>query len=130
MAVTVLLTLGLAACSSDDGDPGGATPSSAASSSGGAGDVPTITAEDFSFSPDTLAVPSGESTITVTNARLVQHNFSLDDDSVSEDVEPGESVTVTVDVSACSTSIPLQVPPRPDDRHAHRRLIASGSRVD
>jgi plastocyanin len=99
IAVMVLLTLGLAACSSDDGDSGGSTPSSAASASGGAGDL-TITAEDFSFSPDTLAVPSGESTITVTNSGSVEHNFTLDDDSVSEDVEPGESVTVTVDVSA------------------------------
>ena len=98
IAVMVLLTLGLAACSSDDGDSGGSTPSSAASSSGAGG--LTITAEDFSFSPDTLAVPSGESTITVTNSGSVEHNFTLDDDSVSEDVEPGESVTVTVDVSA------------------------------
>jgi plastocyanin len=99
IAVMVLLTLSLAACSSDDGDPGGSTPSSAASESGGAGDL-TITAQDFSFSPGTLAVPSGESTITVTNSGSVEHNFTLDDDSVSEDVEPGESVTVTVDVSA------------------------------
>ena len=45
-------------------------------------------------------MPSGESTITVTNSGAVEHNFTLDDDSVSEDVEPGESVTVTVDVSA------------------------------
>jgi plastocyanin len=96
IVVLVLLTLSLAACSSDDGDPGGSTPSSA---SGGAAGL-TITAEDFSFSPDTLAVPSGESTITVTNSGAVEHNFTLDDDSVSEDVEPGESVTVTVDVSA------------------------------
>jgi plastocyanin len=96
IALMVLLTLGLAACSSDDGDPGGSTPSSA---SGGAAGL-TITAEDFSFSPDTLAVPSGESTITVTNTGAVEHSFTLDDDSVSEDVEPGESVTVTVDVSA------------------------------
>jgi plastocyanin len=96
IAVMVLLMLGLAACSGDDGDSGGSTPSSA---SGGAGGL-TITAEDFSFSPDTLEVPSGESTITVTNSGSVEHNFTLDDDSVSEDVEPGESVTVTVDVSA------------------------------
>ena len=39
------LTLSLAACISDDGDPGGSTPSSAASASGGAAGL-TITAED------------------------------------------------------------------------------------
>ena len=65
-------------------------------------------------------VPSGETTITVTNEGAVEHSFTLDDESVSEDIEPGESVTVTVDVSA-DARLPLQVPPRPDDRHAHGR---------
>ena len=98
IVVMVLLTLSLSACSSDDGDPGGSTLQRSEPSGGAAG--LTITAEDFSFSPDTLAVPSGESTITVTNSGSVEHSFTLDDDSVSEDVDPGESVTVTVDVSA------------------------------
>jgi plastocyanin len=96
IAMMALLMVGAAACSSDDGDSGA---SSAASPAGGT-DGLTITAQDFSFSPTTLSVPSGQSTITVTNSGGVEHSFTLDDDSVSQDVEPGESVTVTVDVSA------------------------------
>ena len=97
--VAVLALASIAgACSSDDGGDttdgeGGATP---ADTSGGL----SITAEDFQFSPPSLTVPSGESSITVTNEGSVEHSFTLDDDSVSEDVEPGESVTVTVDLTA------------------------------
>ena len=67
---------------------------------GGSASDLAITAEDFQFSPDSLTVPSGESSITVTNEGSVEHSFTLDDDSVSEDIEPGDSVTVTVDVTA------------------------------
>jgi plastocyanin len=45
-------------------------------------------------------VSSGTTTITVVNDGSVEHNFSLDDGTVSQDVEPGETTTVTVDVSA------------------------------
>ena len=60
-----------------------------------------MTITDFTYDPDTLELPSGqEITLQVTNNDDVEHSFTLDDDSVSEDVEPGESVTVAVDVSA------------------------------
>ena len=96
LACLLVLTLGAAACSSDDG---GGDSSSSATPTGGSPAM-TITAEDFAFSPTTLSLPSGESSITVTNTGAVEHSFTLDDDSVSEDVEPGESITVTVDLSA------------------------------
>jgi plastocyanin len=90
LAAVAALTLTSAACSSgDDGGGGG----------GGAADV-TITAKDFEFDPSTIDVPSGESTIEITNTGSAEHSFTLDDDSVSQDVEPGETQTVTVDVSA------------------------------
>ena len=95
LACLLVLTLG-AACSSDDG---GGDPSSSAAPTDGSSAM-TINAEDFAFSPTTLSLPSGENTITVTNTGAVEHSFTLDDDSVSEDVEPGESITVTVDLSA------------------------------
>lgn len=96
MSAVLVLVLGASACSSDDGgDSGGDTGTPAASTSDLA-----ITAEDFQFSPSSLTVPSGESSITVTNEGSVEHSFTLDDDSVSEDIEPGDSVTVTVDISA------------------------------
>jgi plastocyanin len=92
-AISAVLALMLAgsACGSDDGDGGGGD--------SGTDSGLAIAAQDFQFSPSSLTVPSGESTITVTNEGEVEHSFTLDDDSVSEDVEPGESISVTVDIS-------------------------------
>jgi len=92
LAAVVALTLMSAACSSDDGggDPDGG---------GGAADM-TVTVKDFEFDPSTIDVASGETTIEITNTGAVEHSFTLDDDSVSQDVEPGESQTVTVDLTA------------------------------
>jgi plastocyanin len=89
-AVLALMLTG-AACSSDDG--GGST------DGGGAADM-TVTVKDFEFDPSTIDVSSGETTIEVTNTGAVEHSFTLDDDSVSQDIEPGESQTVTVNLTA------------------------------
>ena len=92
--VTVFaLILVTAACSGDDdgGDAGGGD--------GAAADM-TMTVKDFEFDPSTVEVPSGETTIEITNTGAVEHSFTLDDDSVSQDIEPGESQTVTVNVTA------------------------------
>lgn len=91
LAAVFALTLVSAACSSNDDGGGGA--------SGGAADM-TITAKDFEFDPSTVDVSSGETTIEITNSGAVEHSFTLDDDSVSQDVEPGETQTVTVNVTA------------------------------
>ena len=91
-AVVAALTLAAAGCSSDSSttDTGGAT--------GGAADQ-TITIKDFTFNPSTLTV-SGSTTIEVTNDDDTEHSFTLDDDSVSQDVQPGASETVTIDPAA------------------------------
>jgi plastocyanin len=94
-ALAVVLAVG--ACSSDDGGGGASDTGTPAGS--GSGSELAIAAQDFQFSPSSLTVPSGESTITVTNEGSVEHSFTLDDDSVSEDVEPGESVSVSVDIT-------------------------------
>jgi plastocyanin len=91
LAAALALMLTSAACSSDDG--GGNT------DGGGAADM-TVTVKDFEFDPSTIDVSSGETTIEVTNTGAVEHSFTLDDDSVSQDIEPGESQTVTVDLTA------------------------------
>jgi plastocyanin len=88
---SVALVLG--ACSSDD------EPTETGDGGDGSADQ-TITIADFTFDPDTLTVPSGEDvTIEVTNDDDVEHSFTLDDDSVSEDVEGGESQTVTLNLT-------------------------------
>jgi plastocyanin len=92
-AVAAALTLAAAGCSSDSSttDTGGAT-------DGGSADQ-TITIKDFTFTPSTLTV-SGSTTIEVVNEDDTEHSFTLDDDSVSQDVEAGESATVTIDPAA------------------------------
>ena len=91
LAAVTALTLAGAACSSDDG--GGS------SDAGGAADM-TVTVKDFEFDPSTIDVSSEETTIEITNTGAVEHSFTLDDDSVSQDIEPGESQTVTVNLTA------------------------------
>jgi plastocyanin len=87
------LALAMAACGGGDdgGGSGGGT---------GGGSGPSITIVDFAFNPDSVDVSAGTTTITLVNNGAVEHNFSLDDGSVSQDVDPGETQTVTVDVSA------------------------------
>lgn len=90
------LTLAASACgSSDNGDAGGGT-----ASQPGDGGTASLTVRNFEFDPATVDVASGQTTITVTNEGSVEHSFTMDDGSVSQDIEPGESVSVTVNVSA------------------------------
>jgi len=102
-----VLSLVVAACSSDDdgggttATTGGATGSTAATGSTGGGGGTTITIAGFAFDPDTITV-SGPTEVTVTNEDSATHTFTLDDGSVDETVEPGATVTVTVDVSAAT----------------------------
>ena len=101
-----VLSLVVAACSSDDdgggttATTGGATGSTAATGGGGGGGT-TITIAGFAFDPDTITL-SGPTEVTVTNEDTTTHTFTLDDGSVDETVDPGATVTVTVDVSAAT----------------------------
>ena len=99
-----VLSLVVAACSSDD-DGGGTTATTGgatgSTATGGGGGGTTITIAGFAFDPDTITV-SGPTEVTVTNEDSATHTFTLDDGSVDETVEPGATVTVTVDVSAAT----------------------------
>jgi iron uptake system component EfeO len=92
LATVFALSLVTAACSSNDNSGG-------ASGSGAAANV-TITVKDFQFDPSTVDVSSGSTTIEITNTGSTVHSFTLDDGSVSQDIQPGETQTVTVDVTA------------------------------
>lgn len=108
-----VLSLVVAACSSDDdgdgatGATGGAT---GATETGSGGDGTTITIAGFAFDPDTITV-SGPTEVTITNDDSATHTFTLDDGSVDETVEPGATETVTVDVSA-STGFHCNIHPQ------------------
>ncbi len=99
------LTLVVAACSGDDDDGDGDTTGTTTGTTGttgtetGATGGDAITIEGFAFDPSTIAV-SGPTEITVTNNDSAAHTFTLDDGSVDEEIAAGDSVTVTVDVSA------------------------------
>ena len=107
-AATAVLALAGAACSSDSsaGDTGAGASSGGGASSDGGGATSgggtadqTVTIKDFTFDPSTLTI-SGSTSIEVVNQDDTEHSFTLDDDSVSQDVEGGESATVTIDPAA------------------------------
>ncbi len=90
-AVLALTMLG-SACSGGGGSSGG-------SPSNGSGTA-TLAAKDFAFEPTTLNLPAGSVQISITNNGPSKHNFSLDDGSVSQDLQPGTTVTVAVNLTA------------------------------
>jgi nitrosocyanin len=55
----------------------------------------SLAAADFSFNPSQLSVPAGASvTVTLQNTGKVEHSFTLDNGSVSQDADAGETKTV------------------------------------
>ena len=112
-----VLSLVVAACSSDDNGGGGTTGTTGttggatgATETGSGGGGTTITIAGFAFDPDTITV-SGPTEVTITNNDSATHTFTLDDGSVDETIEPGATETVTVDVSA-STGFHCNIHPQ------------------
>jgi plastocyanin len=92
-----VLSLVVAACGDDDGgDETGAT--GAMEETGANGSGTTITIAGFAFDPSTISV-SGPTEVTISNEDSTAHTFTLDDGSVDEEIGPGATTTVTVDVS-------------------------------
>jgi len=60
-----------------------------------------IDQHDYFFSPTYVKVPAGVTSVTVTvkNVGQAEHNFSVPSANVSDDLTPGQSVTVTVPVT-------------------------------
>ena len=98
VAVAMMVGLLGAACGGDDGgDDGGA-----ATSGGGGGEAVTLTAAEFAWDPDTLTASAGGS-IELVNEDDAEHNLTIEDAGIDEDVAGGESLTVDLaDVEAGS----------------------------
>jgi plastocyanin len=94
LAAVFVLMLSAAACSSKDNGGGGGA------SGGGTSANVTITVKDFQFDPSSVAVSSGTTTLEIANTGSTVHSFTLDDGSVSQDIQPGQTQTVTVSVTA------------------------------
>jgi plastocyanin len=106
-----VLSLVVAACSSDDGGgTTGTTGDATGATETGSGGGTTITIAGFAFDPDTITV-SGPTEVTITNNDSTTHTFTLDDGSVDETIDPGATETVTVDVSA-STGFHCKIHPK------------------
>ena len=100
LVASAALTAAACSKSNDGGGSTSAPASTSASASTGGSGAATLTVKDFAFDPSTLSVPSGQTTIIITNEGAVTHNFSLDDGSVSQNIAPGSTVTVTVNLTA------------------------------
>ena len=97
VAVAGLVALMGAACGGD-GEDGGA----GAAGGGGGGGAVTLTAAEFAWDPDTLTATSGGS-IELVNEDEAEHNLTIEDAGIDEDVAGGASVTVDLaDVDAGS----------------------------
>jgi plastocyanin len=94
----VTLALMTAACSSKS-TPSGTTSPAATSGGGGGGGSTTITAQNFAFSPGSVNVSSGSVTLSVTNKDSTEHTFTLDDGSSNTNLDPGKTVSITLDLT-------------------------------
>ena len=106
LSLTLVLGVGLAACSGETATSSApaATSSAAASDDGAAGGL-EITAADLLFSTDTLTAPAGEDfVVTFTNNDTVPHNFSVYTEEGGDAIVTGDIInegeTDEVEVSA------------------------------
>jgi plastocyanin len=111
--LVAVMALGLvaAACSSNDAGSGGGGTSggggstgttggssgSTGGAAGGGASAQTISIKDFAFHPNAITGAAGTTlSITITNNDSPTHSFTLDDNSVSKDIPPGQTETVAV----------------------------------
>src|SRR5262245_19607420 len=60
-------------------------------------DETSLEVDDFYFEPTLLTGTAGQQlTIEIENEGSVEHNFSLDEQSISQDIEAGEDASVSV----------------------------------
>jgi plastocyanin len=123
-ALLAVAALGLAACGSSDdnsssaaasgtssssssssggggyGSGGSKTTSSSASTSSGSGET-KVNLVDNAFQPKTITGKAGSTVkVELKNTGNAEHNFSVDSQKVSKDVEAGEDATVSVKIPA------------------------------
>jgi plastocyanin len=93
--------MGAAACG---GGSGGGSSSGSMSSSGSGSGKTELELDDYYFQPKTITGQAGKKvTLELKNEGKTEHNFSLDEQGVSKDVEAGEEAEVTVTIPKSGT---------------------------
>ncbi len=92
-AGAVMVAMVATGCGGDDGGGG---------DGGGDGGGASVTAVDFAFNPGEVSVSSGDA-ITVSNDGEASHTFTVEEGEehlVDQEVAPGDSAEVTIDIPA------------------------------
>jgi plastocyanin len=78
----------------------GACGSSKSSGKTSTGATVNLTATDFAYAPTAVSVKAGKVTFVVKNAGGVDHNLTVADLKINEDVKKGKTASVSVDAKA------------------------------
>ncbi len=110
--IAIMVPLTLAACGDDDETTTAASSETTAAetttaeettASGGGGETVAISETDFALDPSDATVAAGSVTFDVSNDGDTVHNLEVEGDGVEEvtdDLEPGASGQLTVDLAA------------------------------
>jgi plastocyanin len=91
LSVAIVAMLVLAACGSGDDDD-----DDASGDSGELSGTPVAMQDAMRFDPDTLTVKAGsEVEIALTNEGAIEHNMTIEDADVDQDLDGGESTSFT-----------------------------------
>ena len=106
----VIASVALVACggSNDNNDSSdtGAASTTAATTGGGGGETVRVSETEYKLDPSDASVKAGEVTFDVTNDGTTLHNLEVDgpgEEAKTDDLQPGSSGTVTVDLSKPGT---------------------------
>ena len=106
-------------CGSDDGDSSSTTASSTSTAAAGGGGTTDVGMTEFKFDPNDLEVTAGD-TIALSNDGKIPHNFTIVEGNdptgggaelaASDDVSPGDTGDLTVDVEPGKYSFLCTIP--------------------
>jgi uncharacterized cupredoxin-like copper-binding protein len=120
VALLAALPLALAACGGDDDDSSAAAGSTSSTSSteqttasGGGGETVKISETEFKLDPSDPTVNAGTVTFDATNDGTTTHNLEIEGngvEDVTDDLQPGDSGQLTVDLKPGSYEIYCAIP--------------------
>lgn len=74
-------------------------------SSSSGGSTLDVTLQDYKFTPNPLTAKAGAITLKLTNKAAQLHDFSIPDQKINIPVEPGKTVTQTINLPAGSYTV-------------------------